>query len=188
MNQDNATPTNSNDPLLKSNLRAGITFDLNIGINYNFKGLNIGFSIPQLLQTKVLGLNSNSTLDYRFERHYLAMATYEISISNDKFFIEPGAMFRFTEEGEFQIDGLAKFSYKRIVWASIAYRYDYAITIGAGLQLHDRFSLGYATDISVNGLQGYASGTHEISLCFKIGKRDNTGLIENIKSKKNSAL
>lgn len=180
VNMDQADPTDANDPLLQSNLKSGITFDGSVGINYYYQGLKVGFSVPQLVQTKVQDLNSNSSLDYQMARHYLAMASYEISIANDKFFIEPGAMFRMTKGGEFQIDGFAQFSYKRMVWLSLAYRYDYALTVGAGVQLHDRLTLGYATDISMNGLQGYSSGTHEVVLGFKFGKRDDTGVIEAI--------
>jgi hypothetical protein len=161
-------------------LKSGITFDGNVGFNYYFKGLKVGFSVPQLVQTKVQDLNSNSALDYQMARHYLAMASYEISLANDKFFIDPGAMFRMTKGGEFQVDGFAQFSYKRLAWISVAYRYDYALTVGAGVQLHDRLSLGYATDISMNGLQGYTSGTHEVMLGFKFGKREESGVIEAI--------
>lgn len=181
VNMQEADPTDANDPLLQSNLKSGVSFDGNVGINYYFKGLKVGFSVPQLVQTKVQDLRSNSSLDYQMARHYLAMASYEIALANDKFFIEPGAMFRMTKGGEFQIDGYAQFSYKRMVWLSVAYRYDYALTVGAGVQLHDRLSLGYATDISMNGLQGYTSGTHEVMLGFKFGKRDDSGVIEAIK-------
>lgn len=180
VNMDQANPNDENDPLLQSNLKSGVTFDGNVGFNYYYKGLKLGFSVPQLLQTKVQDLNSNSALDYQMARHYLAMASYEISIANDKLFIEPGAMFRMTNGGSFQVDGLAKISYKRLAWLSVAYRYDYAVTVGAGVQIHDRLSLGYATDIAINGLQGYTSGTHEVMIGFKFGKRDDTGVIEAI--------
>lgn len=85
-----------------------------------------------------------------------------------------------TTGGEFQVDGYAQFSYKRLAWVSVAYRYDYAVTVGAGVQLHDRLSLGYATDVSINGLQGFTSGTHEVMLGLKFGQRDNSGVIEAI--------
>lgn len=181
VNMDRANPSDANDPLLQSNLKSGITFEGNVGFNYYLKGFKLGFSIPQLVQTKVQDLNSNSALDYQLARHYLLMASYEVSLANDKFFIEPGAMFRMTKGGEFQVDGMAKFSYKRLAWLSVAYRYDYAMTVGAGVQLHDRLSLGYATDISINGLQGYTSGTHEVMIGLKFGKRDDSGVIEAIK-------
>lgn len=180
VNMDMANPSDANDPLLQSNLKSGITFDGNVGFNYFLKGFNLGFSVPQLIQTNVQDLNSNSALDYQMARHYLLMASYEISLADDKFFIEPGAMFRMTKGGEFQVDGFAQFSYKRLAWLSVGYRYDYALTVGAGVQIHDRLSLGYATDISMNGLQGYTSGTHEVMLGLKFGKRDDSGVIEAI--------
>lgn len=170
------------DPLLTNgSFQKGLAFDGSVGINYWFKGLSVGFSMPQLVQTELADVKSENPLSYQMARHYLTTASYEIGLADGKFYIEPGVMFRSAKGNPFQVDVLAKFSYKRIVWLSAAYRYDYAVTVGAGVQVHDRVSVGYATDIAVNGISGYTAGTHEIMVGIKFGKRDDQGLIELIK-------
>ncbi|PSR01646.1 MAG: hypothetical protein BRD50_08430 [Bacteroidetes bacterium SW_11_45_7] len=81
-------------------------------------------------------------------------------------------MFRMTPGTNFQIDGRATFKYKDIAWLSGTYRYDYAVTIGGGVQVHDRVSVGYAYDLAINNISDYSGGTHEVMVGITFGKTD----------------
>lgn len=171
---------NTVDPVQGTDNQSGVAFDATAGINYQFKGLNVGFAVPQLFQSKTKYLSNNGSEGYTLGRHYLLNASYEVPIK-DKFYIEPAVMFRTIEGKSFQIDAGAKFDFKHIVWVSAMYRYDYAVTVGAGVRLHDRFSIGYAYDIAVNGLKGQSGGSHEVFVGIKFGKKEDKGVIEEIK-------
>lgn len=173
------------DPVVVNNNGSGVAFDGSAGISFIFEGLKVGFAVPQVVETEIKHLNNDAPLNYTLSRHYLATASYNIGLAKDKFFIEPLAMFRYAQGGQWQIDAGSRFSYKEIVWLSAMYRYDYAVTIGGGFKVHDRLSVGYAYDLSVNNLNGVAGGTHEAFIGIRFGgeKRDE-GLIEEIKQLK----
>jgi type IX secretion system PorP/SprF family membrane protein len=170
------------DPIVLSNFTNGIGFDASMGINYKFKGLNVGFAVPQLFKTSLSYLNDkDAPLNYQLSRHYLINASYNIDIADGKFFVEPIVMARITQGNQFQLDAGAKLQYKNLVWLGLMYRYNYAFTPGIGFNVHERLSLGYAYDFAVNDLSSRAGSTHEAFIGIKFGKSDDTkGLIESI--------
>lgn len=172
---------NQFDPVL-SNISNGIGFDASVGINYKFKGLNVGFAVPQLFKTSLSYLNDkDAPLNYQLSRHYLVNASYNINIKDGMFFIEPLVMARITQGNQFQIDAGAKFQYKNLAWIGLMYRYNYAFTPGIGFNVHERLSIGYAYDFAVNDLSSRAGATHEAFIGIKFGKSNDTkGLIESI--------
>lgn len=174
------------DPVLTNNTQAGVAFDGSAGISFLWKGLRVGFSVPQLIETQVKYMNSDQPTSYTLARHYLATASYKIMVDKKKRFgIEPNAMFRYVTGKQWQIDAGANFSYKEFIWLSVMYRYDYAVTFGGGFKVHDRLALGYAYDYSINKLNGLAGGTHEAFVSVKFGKnKKDEGLYEQIKQLK----
>lgn len=176
----------ANDPtdqVLTNNLKRALTFEGNAGIHYSWKGLSVGFSIPQFVESELRQLNDDTKNQFTLARHYLFHAAYDIAVIKDKFFIEPGAFFRMTAGGQYQVDGNVQFRYKELAWLAVTYRYDYAVTIGGGFQIHDRVSLGYAYDLPINDLQGQAGGTHEVIVGIKFGKKEDEGIIEELKKR-----
>ncbi len=168
------------DPALQ-NGRNGLNFDGSAGVSFLWKGLKVGFAMPQIIETKMKSLSNNDFSNYQLARHYLINASYDIPVIKDKFFIEPLAMFRVAKGMQYQVDFGSTFRFKELVWLTVLYRYDYAVTFGAGVRLHDRISIGYAYDHSVNNLSGLAGGTHEMILGIKFGKKEDKGLMEEIK-------
>lgn len=181
IDQNKAYTDQPNDPVLAT-LNRGVGFDASAGINYRYKGLNVGFSIPQLFQTKLSYLNNKDIpLNYQLSRHYLIHTSYNINIKEGQFFIEPLAFFRISGGRQFQVDVGAKFQYKNLAWIGLMYRSGYAFTPGAGFNVHDRITLGYAYDFAVNDLRTRAGGTHEAFIGIKFGRSEDKGIIETLK-------
>lgn len=168
------------DPVVQNNNGSGMNFDGSAGISFIWKGLKAGFAIPQLVETKIKYINNDAPTSYQLARHYLVNASYNIPVIKDKFFIEPLAMFRVTKGMSYQVDLGATFKFKEFLWLSALYRYDYAVTFGGGVKVHDRLTVGYAYDYSVNSLKNYSGGTHEMFVGIKFGKKEDKGLIEAI--------
>lgn len=186
IDEERVEVTDPNDPLLRNNLSSGGAFNAAAGINYNFKNLNVGFSVPQIIGNDItLVSNDEDNLpEYELARHYLVQASYDYQVIEDVFSIEPGAMFRTTDGNEFQVDGMATFKYKDIAWINATYRYDYAVTFGGGVQVHDRVSVGYAYDLTTNSISDHSGGTHEVMVGVSFGKTDQQkDLIKEIKNK-----
>ena len=70
--------------------------------------------------------------------------------------------------GSFDLN--VKVSYQNSVWGGISYRHNDAIVAMIGYELNDRFNIGYSYDVTLSGLRGYSSGSHEIVLRAKIYK------------------
>jgi type IX secretion system PorP/SprF family membrane protein len=181
INRAQVRPEDVNEPVL-NNFNRGVGFDGAVGINYRFKELNVGFSIPQLFRTNLAYLNNkDESLNYQLARHYLVNASYNITLKKDMLYLEPGAFFRVSQGGQFQVDVSTKLQYKNLVWLGLMYRSSYAFTAGLGFQVHDRVSVGYASDFAINDLRSQAGGTHEVFLGIKFGKSEDKGLIETLK-------
>jgi type IX secretion system PorP/SprF family membrane protein len=179
----NAVKVNNADrETVLNNYTNGVGFDASAGINYNFKGLNIGFAVPQLFQTNLNNLSKKDyPLNYQLARHYLINASYNINIKDSLFFIEPLVFARITSGNQFQFDAGAKFQYKNLVWIGLLYRYGYAFTPGVGFNVHDKITLGYSYDFALNDLKSRAGQTHEAFIGIKFGKSEDKGIIETIK-------
>lgn len=169
------------DPVLANNTGNGFAFDGSAGVSFLWKGLRAGFAVPQIVETKSLRFSNNEEANYQLARHYLLNVSYDIPVVKEKFFIEPLAMFRMSKGMAYQVDFGSSFRFKDFLWLSVIYRYDYAVTFGGGVKVHDRISVGYAYDHAVNSLNGIAGGTHEFFLGVKFGKKEDKGLYEEIK-------
>jgi len=182
------------EAVLTGNSANSIGFDVTAGINYNFKGLNIGVAVPRLIQTKLTYLNDQEPAFYRLSRHYFSHASYSIALASEKFFIEPNVMFRMAQGGLYQIDAGVMLKYKDIVWINGAYRHDYGASFGAGFRVHEKIGVGYAYDLALNGIKNYTGGSHEVFVSLRLGKRDEkelkkiTGQLDAIKSQNDSII
>ncbi len=171
-----------NDALLGTNQQRGLNFDASAGISYWFKGLQVGFSVPQVLGTNIRFQDRDES-SYRMGRHYLSTVGYAIPLMDEQFFIEPNAMFRTTDKfNTYQVDFGSSFRYKDLGWVSVMYRYDYALSFGGGFRLHDRFTLGYSYDMALNSIKDYTGGTHELLMGIKFGKKEDKGIIEAVRN------
>ncbi len=164
------------EDIITGNLANSIGFDAAAGINYRFKGLNVGFAVPRMVQTKLRYLNNQEPQFYRLSRHYFAHASYNIPLADNKFFIEPNVMFRMAKGNVYQVDLGVMFNYKDIVWLNGAYRYDYGASFGGGVRVHQRVGVGYAYDLALNDIKNYTGGSHEFFVSVRFGKRDDKEL------------
>lgn len=159
-----------NDPYLQLNNNNKTGFDANFGVNYNYKDLNVGLSIPQVLalDLKYTQPNQNDVV-YKSVRHFQVNASYVIKTMEDKLKITPTAFLRITPNSPFQYDISAIASYRDFVWGGVMYRSKYALGLLAGARINKQFVIGYAYDLPVNSYKPYMKGAHEFMLGFQFG-------------------
>lgn len=117
-----------NDPgVVNLNNNSGTAFDMNVGINYRWKGLNVGFSVPQVIESELKfrqGGNvdqTNATNSLR--RHYFVLAGYEAAMGKEKnFFLEPSFAVRKIKGLPVQFDANLMFDWDRQVWVGASYK------------------------------------------------------------------
>lgn len=176
-------PLVENDPALSVNNNGATAFDMNVGINYQWKGLNIGFSVPQILDSKLSfregGKTSETKATSHLRRHYFLTAGYEIALGKNKnFFLTPQAAMRKVKGLPVQFDGNIMFDWDRKVWVGASFKTANAfkkmasINPFVGFNLKERLDLTYAFGIDTDGTENRDFGqSHEVMMTVKFGKR-----------------
>lgn len=150
---------------------SGISPMARFGIKYKIKKLNIGIALPSLLKNDIV--ISNSTVEEEMSPldQYSAMISYRFDISEEVLAFEPHLLYRSLGNDFTQIEGTGILHIKELVWVGASYRMDYGINALAGLKIKDLLTLGYAYEMASQQVSGYTSGSHEIQLSIKLGKK-----------------
>jgi len=156
----------SDDPLMVDaevvNLVPDATFGLNI---YNKDKWYLGFSIPQLLNSKLTLIdddfanNLSLDMDGSLARHIYAMGMYNIMIS-PYWDLQPSVLFK-TVSDQNQIDIGLKTIYSDKFWMGMDYRNNGDISALLGFIIQDKFMIGYSYDIPNSDINQYTTGSHE---------------------------
>lgn len=172
INFSKALVEDGSDPTLFGDSQRNTAFDINAGIAFIWKGLELGVSAPQLAGNNVNYVDDTTVrAHYAQVRHYLGMLKYSIPLSKDKgIFIVPQALVRYTPNAPLQYDGTLNFEWKDEVWIGATYKSDYAVSAHAGICVHKQLYIGYAYDIILGDLSKYSGSSQEIMVNFKFGK------------------
>lgn len=158
-----------NDNLLPTEKISNLAFASSFGVNYAFKGLLVGVSMFNPLAAKVAVANNEETL-FRNTRIINTYLKYVIEL-NKQMKLEPFVLYK-TDFKKHQLDAQIIYYYKNIL-AGITFR-GYAgranDAIGAmfGVNIKQRFGLGYAFEYPLSFLNNNSSGTHEIRLGYEL--------------------
>jgi type IX secretion system PorP/SprF family membrane protein len=158
------------DEVITGQLDVGTAVDATVGLRYRWKGLKLGASVPQVVESDLRYVNNREDANYQLARHYTGYGSYEFQFgSDDNWGLEPLVMMRTTEDFQYQLDGNLIATYDDFVWLSAGYRWDYAATFAAGVKVHDLIKVGYSYDLAVNELKGFSGGSHEVMLGVVFG-------------------
>jgi type IX secretion system PorP/SprF family membrane protein len=154
-----------------------INFDLAAGLNYHFKGLNIGFSVPQILNNQ-LQYREPANLEnvaFSLERHYLVSASYKAYIGG-KFSVEPLLLARMVKGLPIQLDGNLLLGYKDMFWLGVGYRSVNSISnasamhVSAAVRVKERFNLAYTYETHLSSqARGDLGNSHEFTVGYRFG-------------------
>ncbi len=171
-------PYQPTDPVILQDYQPSTGFDANFGVNYQYKKLNVGFSVPQVIanQLSYKAISNPGTKDvvYGLTRHFVINANYEFDlVKNGKWFLQPTVLMRATPGAPFQFDVNAMVNYMHKFWVGAMYRSGYAATFSGGLKIADQFVLGYAYDYAVNAQKQYLKGAHEVLVGYQFGGKQS---------------
>lgn len=161
------------DPLLKNGSQGVSTPNYSAGVMLQYKGLYVGFSVPQIFHTNINYSENNA--ENTLTRHYYAMAGYRMPI-NSVFSIEPSVLVKNVEAAPLQYDATLRIFYKNSFWIGGSYRSEAALVGLVGFNLKNEMSIAYAYDLATTKIKNVNNGTHEVTIGLVIGKkRDNDG-------------
>jgi len=146
--------------------QGGLGFDSDFGIFYSMKNLQIGISVPNILQGRTK-LDFPTLEGFQFERHMAAYAAYKFEL-NDTWDIEPSVMMRDYKFVKTQLDINAMATYNNLVSFGLGFRTEVGLLARVGLNIKDKFVVGYAYEFASSAMSSFSSGSHEVLLGLKI--------------------
>lgn len=161
------TQDNNIDPAFQENNKRYLP-NVGIGAYYYDDRLYVGLSTPGLVGNK---FNKDNYLELATQkRHYFLTAGYVFDL-NQNLKLKPNLLLKWVENGAFQYDINTNLLIKQIVWVGISYRMNDSVDALFGWNINDRLAVGYSYGYPVNALQSFLTGTHELSLNYRL-KRD----------------
>ena len=143
---------------------------IGLGIYFNTEDYYLGFSAPNLLETKYYDefeIENSSFSVVSDKIPYFAMAGYVFDLTQN-IKVKPATLMKFVKGAPIQWDLSLNFLFNYKTTLGIANRLDSALCFLAGFQLSDSFFIGFGYDYMVNELRSFNSGSYEIILKFKL--------------------
>ncbi|MDQ3189963.1 MAG: type IX secretion system membrane protein PorP/SprF [Bacteroidota bacterium] len=142
--------------------------NFSFGAYYSGENYYVGFSIPELMQTKIS--NSQDYFIIKQLRHYYLNAGYKFEL-NENYSIMPSVMLRYVQAAPVGIDINASFEAYEKLNFGISYRKGDAVVPFFGIRIKEMYLLTYSYDITTSGLSGHTKGSHEIMLGYNINRK-----------------
>jgi len=161
----NAVVVDGDDGIAAQGLQRYFVPDANFGVYYTTSDYYAGFSVAQLYGS-VFKKGEDRGVTIPTNRHYYLLGGYHFRINKD-FNMEPCVLFTLTNYKK-KMDLSTKVYYKDNYWMGISYRTLETMSMMAGCRV-DRYYFGYAYDFTMNRINQYSSGTHELMIGVRIG-------------------
>jgi type IX secretion system PorP/SprF family membrane protein len=175
----------SNDPALASVVQRNMYVVNQFGLNYQFRNLNVGFALPELLDTKPNSTENFQEVKFNPFHQKFATVSYTMNVTRD-IQLQPIVIFRATNTVDHQIEGMLTATWKNVIWVGGSYREGYGITAFLGIKARNLIKAGYGYDRPIGKLAKATTGSHELYLGTRFGKRDRDEEYFIAKKKKDS--
>lgn len=158
-----------NDPVLAPQVESVVNIDANFGMLVYGENYYVGFSFPQLFQSRIKVTSLFNTDDNSNARHYYFTGQYIHKI-NDEFEFIPSAFVKFIGAAPAQVDVTARLRYSETFWAGMSFRPKDAMVFLVGLNYKD-FVFGYSYDATFTDATYFSPHSHEVSLGYRIPRK-----------------
>ena len=162
--------TDPNDPVLGNNTSA---LDGQVGINYQYNRLKIGFAIPRIFDPYTTSEKSFNTGGIEQIDNTISSISYTIPIGG-RFAFEPWFTYRTYHNLDAQFEALGVFKVDKLLWIGGSYRQDYGAAAFLGLSIKDKLKVGYAYEFATDQSDKLGNGSHEAQIVFRIGKTQHS--------------
>ncbi|MDN3494069.1 PorP/SprF family type IX secretion system membrane protein [Winogradskyella bathintestinalis] len=155
------------DPAFEENISR--TFpNVGAGLFFFSEYFYLGFSAPNLLETKHLEEDSGIVSQGSENIHFFLTGGYVLDLS-DRFKLKPAFMAKRVNGAPLSVDLTANVRYNDLVEFGLGYRFDDSYTGMVNFSVIEGIRIGYAYDHTISNLGRFNSGSHEIMLLFNIG-------------------
>ena len=166
------TLTDPGDQVLTNQRLSTAIPDFGFGAYWYEEGkFYLGVSTPQFIQSKISFTENNTQSLSSLTIHYFLNGGYTFHL-NSNFDIEPSVLLKFAAPVDMQLDIGTRMIFKENVWLGAVYRTQDAISVLIGYTTSDdKLSFGYSYDFTQSNVRNFSTGSHEIMLSVKFGKK-----------------
>ncbi len=170
INYNQAIVRDVDDPSLFEQKMHRTVFTADLGALYEWKRLQVGFAVPQLLGNKARFKSNDGTANYfDMQQHFVGSAKYVFDVSAKQgIVLYPMAVVRAVAGAPIQYDVTTVADWKGRGWLALSYRSNFAVGVSAGVR-YKNLSVGYSHDFGVTKVRSYAGATHEFLLSYQFG-------------------
>jgi type IX secretion system PorP/SprF family membrane protein len=158
-------PHDINDPFY-SLVERNMSWNFGGGIYFRSPKFYAGFSVPYILNNKVVDVQDLESIAKQ-SRYYYLTGGYIFQPSKNLKFI-PSALIRLQETAPLSFDANLVTVLYDVVGLGVSYRLDDSIVGMFELQINENFHVGYAYDFTTSDLRQYSNGTHEIMINYRV--------------------
>jgi len=159
----------NNDKVLAS-LSSSAFLLADLGISYYYNNWNLGLSIPNLIGREVVTTESVAPIQIAPHENLTLNANYRHFINRD-LSIEPHIIYRFSYVNMPQFEIATIVHIGHAVWAGVNYRQEAGVAALLGFKIKEEWAIGFAYEYGSTELDGFSSGSMELSLGYNMGKK-----------------
>lgn len=153
-------PGQTPDPLFPTTKAIDNLININLGAMYKTPRFLLGIGATQLPEPE------SEKLHFKAERHFFLNSSYRISVGKH-FDLTPG-IYSKSDLTATQLDMNLLASYKKTFWIGLTYRLSDALAFIAGVDIKEKFRIGYSYDYTTSALSRHSSGSHEVVLAMML--------------------
>ncbi len=169
---------NPNDQAIVNADQGVTSADAEFGVYLYTKKLRIGFSAPNLLQTRIdYGeMTQGRSLVGFGSRHYFLTGAYKFPIAQEKIFLEPSVMVKYVQGTTPQVDGgLTVHLLQEQLAFGIFYRSPAFLSFQTRFLFDNKIPVLIGFDIALNNFQQHSVGSTELMLGYEGPQADLFG-------------
>lgn len=166
------------DDILLTNYQ-GFSLDARFGLDYHWNGLQLGVSIPTLIDNDVeLFRDGTNDYQYKMKRHYLGYAAYQFNLKVSKtedgqaieatgYYIQPSILYHYLPSEWQQLDVNLTVGSHKGYWVGFTVRpTNMTYAVAAGFKVMN-LGISYSYEIPGSDLTSYSSSSHEVMLTYQ---------------------
>ncbi|PIQ16867.1 MAG: hypothetical protein COW67_00810 [Flavobacteriales bacterium CG18_big_fil_WC_8_21_14_2_50_32_9] len=157
------------DAIITNGVQSVLIPDAGFGTYLYHKKFYLGFSAPQLLNSKVKFFDEGKNPNGKLPAHFFVTGGYKFDISND-FMLEPSFFVKYISPAPVMYDASLRIMYQQKLWLAGTYRHHDAIAVSLGYLINDSFTIAYAYDFTTTNIKNHISGSHELMIGIRFYK------------------
>jgi len=157
------------DVAVVSGRQANMAFNNDFSVYFNFKKLEIGVSVPQILETQAKLELVGSPANFGLRRHLLGYIGYDHHFT-ENFSLQPSIVYRTFITDFNQLDLNAQLTYKNFISVGVGYRTSNSLLARLNVNIKNKFLVAYVYEMAGSKLTNFSSGSHEVMIGLKFCK------------------